>query len=262
MTIFDKLKQLLKDSQIGKIHKIENPNAKEDLNLVVGISEEKYFLLMGFGLDDNISNYPKFADFRYTEADYFPDRVSEVIQSEFGEKLENCNINLYMYNLFLIGELKPVLSDKDADINYPYLVDGGLGSINIQGAICYYVEQELQGKGLSQSDIDQITFNITLQLYPMLEEYEIKFTLEKEIPGLDQILESLGGPKAVIERAKEKARNLQITNVEYQGEKYELIGSSNFEQVGHYQLGLEIPSIEAFGSKFIQIGSFYRGKPT
>ena len=263
MTILEKLIASLKSVEnIDKLTTIENSEAKQNVNLVVGRYKDDYFVLTGFGVGGSASQYNNLSEFKYVEAEEFVERISEIIEIELGVNLESCHISLYLYELLLVGELKPVLSDSEVDVNYSYLIDSCYGNINLPAATSFYVEQALQGKGLTQGEIDQITFAISLQLDPILEQDEIRMMLDGQIENLDEILEDLGGFAKIVEEAQEKAQNLKIISVEYQGERFEIVSSEVFDEIGNYQQGLEIYSLDAFGNRFIQIGSFFEGQAT
>lgn len=261
MTIKEELIYSLKSSDVYNLVNIENFDAQENINLIVGRYKYDYFVLTGIGLGGSASQYNHLSEFKYVEAEEFVERISEIIEIELGVNLESCHVSLYLYELLLVGELKPVLNDPDVDVKYPYLIDGAYGIINKYAAVSYYVERELEGKGLTQAEMDKITFAISVQFDPFLEADEIEMMLGDSI-DLDEILKDLGGFTKIVEEAEEKAQNLTITGLEYQGERYDLVPSNVFDEVGHHQQGLEIYSVNVFGNKFIQVGSFYEGQPT
>lgn len=263
MTIKEELIYSLKSSDVYNLINIENFDAQENINLIVGRYKYDYFVLTGIGLGGSASQYNNLSEFKYVEAEEFVDRVSEIIEIELGVNLESCHVSLYLYELLLVGELKPVLSDLDVDVKYPYLIDGGCGQINHSAATSFYVVKELEDIGLSQIDLNLISLAITTQIDPVLDADKIKNMIrEDSVQHIDKMLKDSGGFAKILEKAEEKARKLEITCLEYQGERFDIVPSEVFDEVGHYQLGLEIPSVEAFGNKFIQIGSFYKGQPT
>ena len=264
MTILEKLIASLKSVEnIDKLTTIEGPEAKQNVNLVVGRYNDDCFILTGYGLDDNTAQNRELSEFKEVEAEEFIKITSEIIKSELGVDLESCNVNLYIYELLLVGELKPILNDPDVNVNYPYLIDGSCVQINHSAATSFYVTKELEDIGLSQIDLNLLSLAITTQIDPVIDADKIKNMIREEAAQhLDEMLKDSGGFAKILEKAEEKARKLEITGLEYRGERYDIVLTEIFDEVGHYQQGLEIYSINVFGNRFIQIGSFYKGQPT
>ena len=263
MTIKEELIYSLKSSDVYNLVNIENFDAQENINLIVGRYKYDYFVLTGIGLGGSASQYNHLSEFKYVEAEEFVERISEIIEIELGVDLESCHVSLYLYELLLVGELKPVLNDPDVDVKYPYLIDGGCVQINHSAAISFYITQKLKSIGLPQIDIEQIALAIQYQIDPVTDPDKIKKMIsENSAQRLDEMSKDSGGFAKILEEAEEKARKLEITCLEYQGERFDIVPSNVFDEVGHYQQGLEIYSMDVFGNRFIQIGSFFKGQPT